>query len=197
LFPIAKDDTDFIKIIFFLVIMAIIGISKLIQKLQESARKNHTREPRPSPQQKPPPVWRPDENEVRKFLEQFERGQQPPAAPPVIQQKPQPAQRPAPTFQQHLERDTSESSVADEAAELLQSERPVTHVERLLEVERATKAFTQNIALPVPVAGPAVTAPSRSPQAISAADIQKELRDLQKLRRAFVLSEILGPPRGY
>jgi hypothetical protein len=197
LFPIAKDDTDFIKIIFFLVVMAIVGISKLIQKFQENARKNQTREPRPHPQQKPPPAWRPDEDEVRKFLEQMERENEPQPPPPVIQEKAPPVQRPVPTFQQHVARDTGESSVADEAAELLQTRRPATHVEGSRDVERAADAFTRNIALSAAFAGTSASAAQKVAAAVSVSNLRKELRNRESIRRAFVLSEILGPPRGF
>jgi len=202
-FYIAKDDGDFIKVIFFLVILAIVGISKLIQKFQENSRKNQARPPRPQPQkQQPPPTWRANEDEVRKFLDQMERHNKPQsqsAAPPVIS-KPRPI-APSPTFQRPLPRDTGESSVAEVARELLQSERLATHVERSPDAAIAADAFAQPLhaapAAPTSaLARTAARAARTAAPAVTLEEVRKELRDRASIQRAFVLSEILSPPRG-
>jgi Na+-transporting methylmalonyl-CoA/oxaloacetate decarboxylase gamma subunit len=177
-FFIAKDDADFIKIIFFLVIMAIVGISKLIQKFQENARKNQTREPRPQPQKQPPPTWRAEEDEVRKFLEQMERENQPQPAPPVIQEQPRPV---APSVKKRKvvpPPPVEPSSTFAPAAPPVEASAPRVAVPRVSQV------------------GALALVATKSSAAFTAADLKKELQQRDNIRRAFVFSEILGTPRG-
>jgi hypothetical protein len=222
---IAAGDADFTKLIIFIIIAGVVGFFKLLEKIKESqsqqppSRPAQRPTPRPRPQPAPKPTWQANTEEVRKFLEQISQRQEkqeapPPIAPPIIRERtytarverPRPIVMPAPerepepvaptVFREHMEEEGEEALAADARA-LLQAETAATHVERAREIEDSTLAVAQSVSVPMlalerKLAG----VEEKAKRPVTAASVKEILRERDSLRRAFVLSEILGPPRG-
>jgi Na+-transporting methylmalonyl-CoA/oxaloacetate decarboxylase gamma subunit len=207
--------------IIFIIIAAIVGISRLISRISENARKQDQRKPPPraqapptaQPVQRTPPKT--DEQRVREFLEAL--GQAPGSTPPgkvqprnQIPPRPlEPIQPPAsmrpfgkPEFRTWRE-PAKEIVVLQQPTKIASPEKRVV-VPRIVAVAGENEpdawiAPEQAQAVTATTKTPITRARDQGPETVhaSADTIWKQaLRSPNAARTAIILREIFGPPRG-
>src|SRR5438874_3203092 len=204
--------------IIFIIIAAIIGISRLVSRISENARKQDQRKPPPrvraqptaQPVQRTPPKT--DEQRVREFLEAL--GQAPGSTPPAkVQPRTQipprplaPVQPPAsmrpfdkPQFRTWREQ-AKEIVVLQQPTKIAPPQIKPVIVPSVVPAEASEPGawIEQEQAQTAAATKPVIARADDQPSVRASADAiwKRTLRSPDAVRTAIVLREIFGPPRG-
>ena len=203
--------------IIFIIIAAIIGISRLVSRISEESKKQSQgrRQPPPQPPQTPQPIRRiqpkTDEERVREFLEALGQpagAAPPPKAQPRTQIPPRPlapVQPPAsmrpfakPAFRTWREQ-AKEIVVLQQPTKIAPPEiKPVVVPPVPAEAKEPGAWIAQEEAQTGAATKLAIARADDQPSVRASADAvwKRTLRSPDALRTAIVLREIFGPPRG-
>jgi len=203
--------------IIFIIIAAIIGISRLVSRISEESKKQSQgrRQPPPQPPQTPQPIRRiqpkTDEERVREFLEALGQpagAAPPPKAQPRTQIPPRPlapVQPPAsvrpfgkPEFRTWREQ-AKEIVVLQQPTKIAPPEiKPVVVPPVPAEAKEPGAWIAQEEAQTGAATKLAIARADDQPSVRASADAvwKRTLRSPDALRTAIVLREIFGPPRG-
>ena len=204
--------------IIFIIIAAIIGISRLVSRISEESKKQSQgrRQPPPQPPQTPQPIRRiqpkTDEERVREFLEALGQpagAAPPPKAQPRTQTPPRPlapVQPPAsvrpfgkPEFRTWREQ-AKEIVVLQQPTKIAPPEIKPVIVPLVVPPEASEPGawIAQEQAQTAAAAKMAIAPTDDQPSVRASADAvwKRTLRSPDAVRTAIVLREIFGPPRG-